>query len=100
MTDFEWLPMSQAPKDGTWILAINNRGNCAVIIWRENPANPRDRDFGTGWIHPFTDMRLSPFWNGGCGSVPVAWCQLPHGERARHIVEEFTAVGRPTEKVG
>lgn len=62
----QWRPIETAPKDGTWILGINNRGNQAVIIWGL-----------TGWFHPFSDGRPSSFWNGGCGSVATHWMPLP-----------------------
>lgn len=70
-----WQPIETAPKDGTWILGINNRGNQAVIIWSD-----RAHDLGRlvpGWIHPFSDMGRSPFWNGACGSVATHWMPLP-----------------------
>lgn len=72
----KWKPIETAPKDGTWILGINNRGNQAVIIWDDSAFNA----FGNlcaGWIHPFSDGRLSSFWNGGCGSIAVYWMELP-----------------------
>ena len=77
----QWRPIESAPKDGTWILGVNNRGNCAVIIWAKNVAD----DFGNrhdGWIHPFTTGELSSFWNGGCGSVATHWIPLPTPPRA------------------
>jgi hypothetical protein len=83
----DWQPMSTAPKDGTWILGINNRGNCAVIIWSEK-ALDQDR-FLPGWIHPFSTGEMSVFWNGANGSVPVAWASLPHDDDARQIVRRF-----------
>lgn len=87
----DWQSMETAPRDGTWILAINNRGNCAVIIWSDS-AN----ESGTirpGWIHPFSTGELSVFWNGYNGSHAVAWCRLPHGEEAKRLVERFSESG-------
>lgn len=73
--NMEWKSIDTAPKDGTWVLGINSRQNCAVIIWSVGMnAFGEMRD---GWIHPFTDGRLSSFWNGGCGSVPTHWMHLP-----------------------
>ena len=73
----EWQPIESAPKDGTWLLGINNRGNQAVIIWAEDAVNWIGEGLSSGWIHPFSDMRLSPFWNGACGSEPTHWMPLP-----------------------
>jgi len=78
----KWQSIETAPKDGTWILGINNRGNQAVIIWSEDAPHwaQRSREKGEyrgGWIHPFTDSVQSTFWNGGCGSVPTHWMPLP-----------------------
>ena len=70
-----WQTIESAPMDGTWILGANNRGNRAVIIWSDT-AHDRDRII-PGWIHPFSDGALSPFWNGACGSVPTHWMPLP-----------------------
>lgn len=86
----DWQPIESAPTDGTWILGINNRGNCAVIIWVEQAVWIEGAPLRAGWIHPFTTGELSIFWNGGCGSVPVAWARIPRGEDARKIVEKFT----------
>lgn len=73
-----WQPIVTAPRDGTWILGLNNRFNCAVIIWDDkNSERP-------GWIHPFSDLRLSPFWNGACGSEAIYWMPLPD---YRHLPE-------------
>lgn len=72
----EWQPIETAPKDGTWILGVNNRGNQAVIIWTEK-ALSRGRGLFSGWIHPFSDGYLSSFWNGGCGSIATHWMPLP-----------------------
>jgi len=93
-----WQPIETAPKDGTWILGINNRGNCAVIIWSDRalvvdrylPDGQKQYKSYPGWIHPFSLGELSEFWNGACGSIPVAWAALPRGEDARVIVERFT----------
>lgn len=85
----DWQPMSDAPKDGTWILGINNRGNCAVIIWSASASAGEGRGFYPGWIHPFTQGELSTFWNGANGSVPVAWAALPNGEEAKAIIERY-----------
>jgi len=74
MTD--WQPIDTAPKDGTWILGINNRGNQSVIIWKNEALDWFDIS-RSGWIHPFSDGRLSTFWNGGCGSVATHWMPLP-----------------------
>ncbi len=73
----QWKPIETAPKDGTWILGINNRGNCAVIIWAKEALDGRG-GLANGWIHPFSDMTLSGFWNGDCGSVATHWQPLPH----------------------
>lgn len=89
----DWQPIETAPKDGTWILGINNRGNCAVIIWKENVPDGFGR-FESGWIHPFTTGELSGFWNGDCGSVPVAWAALPDGQECRDIVTKFKNLRR------
>ena len=72
----EWQPIETAPKDGTWILGINNRGNQAVIIWQDLALGWSGK-MRPGWIHPFSDGRLSSFWNGGCGSVATHWMPLP-----------------------
>lgn len=72
----DWQPIETAPKDGTWILGINNRRNCAVIIWSEC-AFTHFGALGSGWIHPFSDGKLSSFWNGTCGSVATHWMPLP-----------------------
>lgn len=85
----DWQPIKTAPKDGTWILGINNRGNCAVIIWSESASAGEGRGFYPGWIHPFSDMSLSTFWNGGCGSVPIAWASIPRGPEAMALVRRF-----------
>lgn len=75
----EWQPIETAPKDGSWILAINNRGNQAVIIWSHSAPHWTERSDAPrgGWIHPFSDGIQSTFWNGGCGSVPTHWMPLP-----------------------
>lgn len=71
-----WQSIESAPKDGTWILGVNNRGNQAVIIWDDHAPDAMGIWRG-GWIHPFSDGRLSSFWNGGCGSVVTHWMPLP-----------------------
>jgi hypothetical protein len=87
MSEGAWQPIETAPKDGTWILGLNNRLNCAVIIWSEEAF---DRDaMVPGWIHPFSSGDLSLFWNGACGSVATHWMPLP-----RPPVEVLPA-GRP-----
>lgn len=65
----DWQPAETAPKDGTHILGLNNRGNFAVCIWHETPR-------GAGWVHPFTTLELSSFWNGACGSVMTHWQRM------------------------
>ena len=72
----EWQPIETAPKDGTWILGMNNRGNPAVIIWDEK-AHWHDGVLRPGWIHPFSDGRASTFWNGANGSEPEFWMPIP-----------------------
>lgn len=64
-----WQGIESAPKDGTAILAINNRGNCAVISWEDK--------FCHGWVVHFSSFEAHPFWNGACGSVPTNWMPLP-----------------------
>lgn len=93
-----WHPMHTAPRDGSWILAINNRGNCAVIIWVDRPHSTGE--WGSGWIHPFSDAALSPFWNGFCGSEPVAWKPLPRGKDALAIVRHFETAARARVEKG
>jgi hypothetical protein len=63
----EWQPIETAPKDGTWILGMNSKGNPAVIIWDAQQ---------NGWIHPFSMGELSTFWNGGAGSVAKYWMPI------------------------
>lgn len=83
-----WQPIKTAPRDGTWVLGLNNRGNCAVIIWSD--AALRDgRDPIPGWIHPFSDGSLSSFWNGANGSLPVAWSPLPADEELKSLLLKF-----------
>jgi len=67
-----WQPIETAPRDGTWIHGCNDRGNQAVIIWTERGLG--DHDVRPGWIHPFTNGRLSPFWQG---LRVVYWKPLP-----------------------
>lgn len=81
----DWRDMSTAPRDGTWVLAMNNRGNCAVIIWREDAPNWRGKR-SPAWVHPFTSLEASDFWNGGCGSYPVLWCPLPTREEKEKLI--------------
>jgi hypothetical protein len=85
----DWQPMETAPRDGTWILGLNNRGNCAVIIWSDSASAGEGRGFYPGWIHPFSTMELSTFWNGANGSLPIAWAALPSGEELKTLVEKF-----------
>ena len=73
----EWQPAETAPKDGTWILALNNRGNPAVVIWSEWAHHPNGR-ISPGWIHPFSTGEASTFWNGGNGSLLEYWMPIPH----------------------
>lgn len=71
----KWKPIETAPKDGTWLLGCNNRGNIAVIIWstsalrrRKYPTTKDDYDIrrqfdcGEGWIFPFSTGEVSAFW--------------------------------------
>lgn len=74
---WSWRPPETAPRDGTWILGINNRGNQAVIIWSEEAFDRGSGRVVPGWIHPFSTMELSSFWNGYCGSVLEGWMPLP-----------------------
>lgn len=74
----DWRPIETAPRDGTWILGLNNRLNCAVIIWSEQALRiSLKRDPIPGWIHPYGNGELSDFWNGACGSVATHWMPLP-----------------------
>jgi hypothetical protein len=72
----EWQPIETAPKDGTQIFAINNRGNRAALRWMVG-LNGKE-----GWIVMFSDANPHPFWNGACGSVPTHWMPLPELPRA------------------
>jgi hypothetical protein len=63
----EWQPIETAPRDGTKILAINNRGNQCVCLWQNGSCS---------WISMFSSGP-SPFINGGCGSVLTHWMPLP-----------------------
>lgn len=65
----DWQPAETAPKDGTHILGLNNRGNFAVCVWLKTLR-------GEGWVHPFTTLQFSPFWNGACGSVMTHWQRM------------------------
>lgn len=71
----EWRPIGTAPKDGTWILGCNDRGNRAVVLWSTNALHRRvwpvgDKNMnlheqftvGEGWIFPFTHGEVSVFW--------------------------------------
>jgi hypothetical protein len=46
-----------------------------VIIWAKG-VDALGR-LSEGWIHPFSDGRISPFWNGACGSIATHWKPLP-----------------------
>lgn len=82
----EWQPIETAPRDGTWILACNNRGNRCVILWstmalrrKQWPVNKYDSIAGRervhhgeineqfasceGWVQPYTYGEISPFWD-------------------------------------
>lgn len=71
----EWQPISTAPRDGTWILGCNNRGNQAVIIWKEHACEATGL-YRPGWIHPFTQGEISPFFNSAF-SYATHWQPLP-----------------------
>jgi len=45
-------------------LVMNNRQNCAVVIWRD------------GWVPMFSDGAPNAFLNGGCGSVITHWRRI------------------------
>jgi hypothetical protein len=84
-----WQSMDTAPRDGTWILGLNNRGNCAVIIWSKSASSGIGRAFYPGWIHPFSMGELSTFWNGANGSLPIAWTALPSGDELKILLKTF-----------
>jgi hypothetical protein len=90
----DWQPMNTAPRDGTWILAMNNRGNCAVIIWHDSA--PSHLGYGPGWIHPFSNGELSTFWNGANGSLPVLWAALPTREEKTVLIGDDVERARLT----
>lgn len=97
-----WRPINEAPKDGTWVLGCNSAGNQAVIIWSQ-----RGLDMGTvkpGWIHPFTDGRLSPFWQGWRA---VWWRPLPRSpshkrtrDRMREVMHGGQQLPHPPTTLG
>lgn len=60
-----WQPIETAPKNGTKILAVNNRGNQCVCL------------FQSGLWHSVFSGGPSSFINGGCGSVLTHWMPLP-----------------------
>lgn len=74
----EWQPIETAPKDGTKIFAINNRGNPAAILWGKSLGGKNE-----GWIVMFSDGDLHPFWNGACGSLPTHWMPVPPYPKAK-----------------
>lgn len=61
------------------------------VVRRVDPVTKEhlEVDYVSGWIHPFSLGYLSEFWNGACGSVPVAWAELPRGEEAMKLVKAF-----------
>lgn len=59
-----WRGIESAPKDGTKILAINNRCNQCVCLFME------------GKWHSMFSSGPSSFINGGCGSVLTHWMPL------------------------
>jgi len=71
----EWQPIDTAPRDGTWILGCNNRGQQAVIIWKEYAFDHTGLS-KSGWIHPFTHGELSPFFNSAFSNA-THWQPLP-----------------------
>lgn len=89
----DWQPIETAPRDGTWVLGLNNRGNCAVIIWSKSASAGTGRGFYAGWIHPFSGGELSTFWNGANGSLPIAWAALPKGDELEALLDRFKVDG-------
>jgi hypothetical protein len=64
-----------APTDGRQILARNNRGNYAVVIWRDSSG-------AKGWVVMFSSIAPHPFWNGANGSVMTHWAEIDPPETA------------------
>lgn len=75
----DWQPIKTAPKDGTWILGVNHRGKCAVILWSEQAHRGLNVPLGPGWIFPFTEGEVSPFWET---PLVLGWMPLPERSKA------------------
>lgn len=69
----DWQPAETAPHDRQ-ILARNNRGNYAVVIWQDNDGKRTIHP--SGWVVVFSDAVPHPFWNGANGSVMTHWAEI------------------------
>lgn len=65
----QWQPMETAPKDGTNILLLNDKGNMATALWQGEGA------MEGWWLRGNSGHRPDVFFNGH--RAPTHWMPLP-----------------------